>query len=171
MALNQAIISYIREHVSTYTREAITQELLKAGFEQAEIEATWQAFLTDTPQSEVEAVKQVPPNVSTAVARQRPGLRFWMTVVGYGLVVIFLAGLLIFWNHLDVAIAFLIIATLAGIVSANIMFNMNPGEKRAISITLMATLSLLFVISVVFPFVILVIVAGLCVIGWSVVPW
>lgn len=176
MALNQAIIRYIRNYQKTYTQEAITQELLKAGFDRVEIETVWQTILTEAQQSQVqveasEKLNQVPNGVNTTVLQIRPRIRFWLTLAGYSLAVLLMVVFLAFWNHLDVAIAFLIVAILAGTISANMMFSENRGANRAISITLVSTLSLLFVISVVFPFVILVIVAGLCVIGWSIVPW
>jgi len=49
--VNENIINYIRQYRFTYTREAITQQLLKQGYDSAEVETVWQAVEVGTVQS------------------------------------------------------------------------------------------------------------------------
>lgn len=59
--MNESILNYIRQNRSTYTREAITGELLKAGYNPAEVEAAWQAIEAE----QLPSAGEVPPWAGT----------------------------------------------------------------------------------------------------------
>ena len=47
--MDQRIADYIRDHRGTYTREALTQQLIDAGYTREAIDATWAALDTPDP--------------------------------------------------------------------------------------------------------------------------
>lgn len=64
--MNENILNYIRQYRNIYTREAITGELVRAGYQPSEIEAAWQS-IEATPQA------SPPPPWSGDLSQQPPG--------------------------------------------------------------------------------------------------
>lgn len=75
--MDAEIVSYIREHRDTYTREAITQHLLEAGHSREVIDAAWWRTVDAelAAKEEAEAAAPGPP-----ILRQP---LFWLALVGY----------------------------------------------------------------------------------------
>jgi hypothetical protein len=79
MGPDRRIAEYISANRRTYTREAITQQLMDAGYHREAIDATWSALETPDPDS-----------------RRDTGFwgRFWWMLIGVNLAVLLLVGLL-----------------------------------------------------------------------------
>ena len=73
------IHDYIREHRDRYTREAIRQQLLAAGYDAAQIDAAW--AMVDAPDPD-------------ATVGERFWGRFWLYLLGTNLATLLLVGLL-----------------------------------------------------------------------------
>lgn len=76
--MDQRIADYIRDHRGTYTREALTQQLLDAGYTREAIDATWAALDTPDPDD---------------TAGEGFWGRFFLILVGINVAVIVLVGL------------------------------------------------------------------------------
>ena len=92
------IIAYIQQTRPTYTREAITNQLLAAGYPPLEIEAAWATVEGADPA----AFAQMAPNVdydAVVAPRPAPVMRsgvFWLTMIGFILVSYLIPGALIY---------------------------------------------------------------------------
>lgn len=64
--MNENILNYIRQYRNIYTREAVTGELLKAGYQPADIESAWQTI-------EAGPLPNQPPPWMTDLGQQPPG--------------------------------------------------------------------------------------------------
>ena len=99
---NPNAVQYIRQYREIYTREAITSQLLAAGYPQEEIEAAWAAVEADSAPG-----LPPPPAVhgrtgnwdagSSYVEPRRKaietGAKFWLTLIGFVLLSILLGAL------------------------------------------------------------------------------
>ena len=77
--MDTRIADFIRDHRKRYTREAITQQLLEAGYDRASIDATWAALDT--------------PDVDDTAGEGFWG-RFFVVLVGINAAVVVLVGVL-----------------------------------------------------------------------------
>ena len=135
--MNQQILRYITDNRDTYTREVITRRLIEAGHDPAEIEQAWES---------------IEPRI---VPRSEGGLpediAFWFTVyvvVLYGLTfVVYALGIG------ELAIILGIFLLLGAMISTRMVRSSTAVAKGAASGLLIAAL---------IPFVLLVIIAGLC---------
>ena len=76
--MDQRIADYIRDHRGTYTREALTQQLLDAGYTREAIDATWAALDTPDPDD---------------TAGEGFWGRFFLVLIGINVAVLVLVGL------------------------------------------------------------------------------
>ena len=79
MGPDRRIADYISANRGTFTREAITQQLLEAGYEQGAIDATWAVLDTPDPDD---------------VAGEGFWGRFWIYLIGLNVVAFLLVGVL-----------------------------------------------------------------------------
>ena len=146
--MSQEIIRYIRENRGAYTNEAISRSLLDAGHDPAAIEAAWRVVES----GEVEA----------STARDRSIVRtpsFWLTLLGYPAVLI---GLVVLVGYLGAPeYAMLIFVAGLGIAGIAALGLVIAQRRIAVAAGLGGALTLL----VLTPFVLLVVVAGLCIAG------
>ena len=78
--MDPRIADYIARHHGTYTREAIRQQLIEAGHDPADIDATWAALFTPDPDEE-------------AVAGEGFWPRFFLFLIGLNVAVFLLVAL------------------------------------------------------------------------------
>ena len=76
---DRRIADYISANRGTFTREAITQQLLDAGYEQGAIDATWAVLDTPDPDD---------------VVGEGFWGRFWIYLIGINVVALLLVGVL-----------------------------------------------------------------------------
>jgi hypothetical protein len=102
MGPDRRIADFIAENRRTYTREAITQQLLDAGYRQEAIDATWAALDTPDPDS--------PPETGFWG-------RFWLMLIGVNLAVLLGVGLLtgLLFNLQQGAILLVVLAVVMAI--------------------------------------------------------
>jgi hypothetical protein len=146
--MSQELIRYIRENRGAYTNEAISRGMLDAGHDPAAIEAAWRVVEGD----EVEA----------STARDRTIVRtpsFWLTLLGYPAVLIGLMALAVYLRAPEYAGLVLVAGLgLAGITALGLLI---AQRRLAVAAGLGGAL-LLFVL---IPFVLFVIVAGICLVS------
>lgn len=168
--MNENILNYIRQSRGIYTDEAITQELLRAGHSTAEIEAAWNIVRTgsDTSvvpdQSEKSRSEGQPPAEPRSVQRPtptQPDERNQHLIAGLymlGLIAIPFVASSLYLTWLTIP---LLIVALGGGIAAVIAFReRDPVLSRALT----RTLQFFLVLFVVIPFVIIVIILGICVV-------
>ncbi|MDQ3328487.1 MAG: hypothetical protein M3506_08205 [Chloroflexota bacterium] len=146
--MSQEIIRYIRENRGAYTNEAISRSLLDAGNDPAAIEAAWRAVESGEPQART--------------ARERSIVRtpsFWLTLLGYPAALIGLAILVGYLGAPEYALL-LIVAGLgiAGITALGLVI-----ARRGLAVAAGVGGALLLLVLI--PFVLLVIVAGICLVS------
>ncbi len=106
MSPNPNAIQYIQQYREIYTREAITSQLLAAGYPQEEIEAAWAAV-------EADAAPNLPPppagyprtggwDAGGSYVKPRrkaiqTGASFWLTLMGFVLLSILAGALVLMW--------------------------------------------------------------------------
>ncbi len=133
--MNPEILRYIRSNRDTYTREAITRQLIAAGHDPAEIEQAWES---------------IEPRSEGMLPRDRTFWRYFFIYVGvlYGLTfVVYALGIG------ELAIILGIFLLLGAMISTRMVRSSTAVAKGAASGLLIAVLV---------PFVFLVIIAGLC---------
>lgn len=171
--MNENILNYIQQYKSVYTKEAIYQELLKAGHSTADIEAAWVKLnsISDAPappaQNESEekskAVSQPParpPAVQATPTQPAEGNKSWVGGV-YLLGLIAIPWLASSLGHLEYIIPMLVLALGGGVATIIVFRKRDPALSRALT----KTLQFAFVVFVVIPFVIFAIVIGICVVS------
>jgi hypothetical protein len=167
----QTIVEYIRQNRQLYTREAITSQLLTAGYAPADVEAAWQSLESGIP---------VPPpgyvgttglssgNWDSGYQDQpRPrrlasSPQFWGYMVGFILLSYILPGVL-FWLGasgsdgliVNIAIGMFLLLQLAALVGGAVSFSRN--RPRAIGL-----MSGVLMVLVVIPFCAFALFFGLC---------
>lgn len=170
--MNDNVINYILQNRSRYTREGIDRELQRAGFTPEQIAAAWQAvesgYVPPPPGA-------MPPNQSYGpppgysgppiMQQQRPRYTrnrwFWITLVGY-LVGVSGLGLVALAQNSGDLFGVYVTAVLLGTVLGIVLLNRR--NQAAMQGLLWGLLSL-FIISVVLPFVALVVVFGICLVN------
>jgi len=135
------IVSYIREHRDTYTREAITQHLLEAGHSQEAIDAAWWR----TVDAELAAKEEV----EAATAPEPPILGqplFWLALVGYVFGVLALTNL---FNIISLlfGLVFYAVALLVGFCYPIFRFDRN----RAVALGMLCGFAIVVVLLFVAP--------------------
>lgn len=146
--MSQELIRYIRENRGAYTNEAISRSLLDAGHDPAAIETAWQVVESD----EVEA--STAPNRSLFWTPS-----FWLTFLGYPAVLIGIAALVGYLGAPEYAGLILVAGLgIAGITALGLVI---AQRRLAVAAGLGGALLLLVLI----PFVLLVIVAGICLVS------
>jgi hypothetical protein len=164
----RTIIQYIQQTRATYTREAITNQLLASGYPPPEIEAAWATIEGADPSG----FARVAPNVDyDAVVAPRPtpvarsGV-FWLTLIGFILVSYLVPGALVFVAYnagesvggplmLTALIVFFGLQ-IAGLVAGLVWL----GRNRPVAIGLLIGL---LMTDVVIPFVVGCGIAGVCI--------
>jgi hypothetical protein len=162
------IIQYIQQTRPTYTREAITSQLLAAGYPPPEIEAAWATVEGVDPA----AFARMAPNVdydAVVAPRAAPVTRsgvFWLTLFGFILVSYLIPGILFYIGFTTgaavsdplfiAAIILYAVLQLAGLAVGLLWL----GRNRPLAIGLLIGLLLT---NVVIPFVAACGVAGVCV--------
>ncbi|MDP9350419.1 MAG: hypothetical protein M3P51_02595 [Chloroflexota bacterium] len=132
------ITRYIQENRATYTREAITRNLLEAGHDPEEIEQAWRSL--DAP------------------AMTRPSREFWRgffayVALLYGLTFLVYSQSLLQFAGLVVTAILFVLLLLSAILSIR-------ATRASSAVARGATSGLL--VAILVPFVFLVIIAGLC---------
>jgi hypothetical protein len=146
--MSREIVRYIRENRGAYTNEAISRNLLDAGHDPASVEAAWRAVESG--------------ELAASTARERTIVRtpsFWLTLLGYPAVLIGLTVLVGYLGALEYA-SLLFVAGLgiAGIAALGLVI-----ARRGIAVA--AGLGGALTLLVLVPFVLLVIVAGICLVS------
>lgn len=164
----RAIIQYIQQTRSTYTREAITNQLVAAGYPPPEIEAAWATVEGADPA----AFAQLAPNVdydAVVAPRSAPVARsgvFWLTVIGFILISYLIPGALMYVGVISgeslggpliiTALIVFFLLQIAGLVAGLL----GLGRNRPLAIGLLIGL---LMTDVVIPFVVGCGVLGICV--------
>ena len=169
--MNPELLAYIRQHRATYTREALRQRLLDAGYPADEIEAAWAAVDADdqppTPPARTAAMGAAPAGADVAdPPRARTSPAFWLTLFGYigGLYIIvaLVAGIASSVED-DGWIASLtfFVLWLAGLVGGLVMMGRNRPVGLGLVVGFAAAVGLPFLLG----FILLVIILGICLVG------
>lgn len=138
--MDPEIVSYIREHRDTYTREAITRHLLDAGHSQEAIDAAWWQAVDPA---------QVAAAAEAATPQEPPILRqpdFWLALVGY------IVGTLLLTNIFNaifilLGLIFYVGALLVGFFYPIIRFDKN----RAVALGMLCGLAVIVVLLIAKP--------------------
>ena len=146
--MSQELIRYIRENRGAYTNEAISRNLLDAGHDPAAIESAWRVV----EGSEVEAGRERERTIYKTPS-------FWLTLLGYPAVLIGLTVLVGYLGAPEYA-ALILVAGLgvAGITALGLVI-----ARRRIAVA--AGLGGALLLLVLLPFVLFVIVAGICLVS------
>jgi hypothetical protein len=171
-ATQQNIIQYIQQTGGTYTRDAITNQLLASGYPAAEIEAAWRTVEAGAT-GEMGASGAAPPMEEGAeYAPPRPARvvsspQFWGALVGFILLSYVMTGILAYFatlNRGDAASAlftitgiFYFVVQLGGLIQGLVLLNRNRPVAFGLLIGLLLT-------NVVIPFVIACGVLGICIV-------
>ncbi len=146
--MSQELIRYIRENRGVYTNEAISRSLLDAGHDPAVIEAAWRVVEGD----EVEASRAWDRSIVRTPS-------FWLTLLGYPAVLIGLAALVGYLGAPEYAGLILVAGLgIAGITALGLVI---AQRRLAVAAGLGGALLLLVLI----PFVLFVIVIGICLVS------
>jgi hypothetical protein len=175
-AMNPDLLRYIEENRATYTREAIRQRLIDAGYPAAEVDAAWTAVeageappLPPPPSP----VQPDAPAASRPAPADRPTLgrsfrtanspAFWLTLIGYlGLMFLGLPILGVATDRGDDAAAAVgltyLALWLAGLIGGLLLLRRN----RPVGMALLLGFALVIGIPAALGFLAIVVIAGIC---------
>lgn len=182
--MNPDLLRYIQENRATYTREAIRQRLIDAGYPAAEVDAAWTAVeageappLPPPPspaQPDAPAAGQPhAPVASQPAPADRPTLgqsfrtanspAFWLTLIGYlGLMFLGLPILGVATDRGDDAAAAVgltyLALWLAGLIGGLLLLRRN----RPVGMALLLGFALVIGIPAALGFLAIVVIAGIC---------
>ncbi len=142
--MNEDIQKYIKDNRATYTREAITANLFRAGFQREDIEQAWAI---------VEGVIPPPQPVASSP-------RFWLGLLLYPALVI---GTIILGGLTNSSFLFLVALAIfiAGIVVSAFIDRHDKPLAKGLNFAFVGMLVLL----VVAPFVAIIVILGICLTG------
>lgn len=168
--MNPELLRYILDNRDRYTREAIDASLLSAGYNRDQIEEAWSAAEagvvapsgpTSPPVYEPSSETGPAPESGLAPQTQGPILkksRFWLTFIGYILASYGAPILLAFIDPTFISpLVVGLVALLGACIGAVLLWNRN----YPVAVGLLSGV----VTVVLLPFVLVVIVAGLCFAG------
>lgn len=137
--MNQQILRYITANRDTYTREAITRQLIEAGHDPAEIERAWES---------------IEPRSEGGLPRDRTFWRYFTM----GVVVVYGLTFLVYALRFGVFALILGVFLLLGAWTSILVVRSSTAVARAVARgTVSGMLS-----AALIPFVTLVVIAGLC---------
>ena len=140
--MDQRIADFIRDHRKQYTREAITQQLLDAGYEREAIDATWAALDTPDPDDTAEG-----------------GFwgRWFLILIGINLAVLAIVGLATGAFFVPERIGLLgvlaVVLAIGALISWGLVAAVGPGRLGRTTAT---------VVGIVIPLVIALLLGGAC---------
>lgn len=171
---------YIRESRDRYTREAIERSLREAGHEQAAIDAAWAeverevapAAEANTAGVGADAAGVASTQLQSRRAQVLNDWRFWFTALVTAVIVggvpwVLAAGL----QDANAGIIFGLIATVVVVIAAVVLLIMH--EVRAVAFGLLGGLALLvgiIAVLLLLAFILIVIIAGVCLVGGALNP-
>lgn len=161
--MNPELQQYILQNRGTYTREAIDGRLLEAGHSQEQIEEAWAAIESGTspPLGPAEpppfTIQERPQSQGTDAPAYKK-LGFWLTLIGFVLGLYGLFSLAAWLDPSGVSFWALPLVALIGTIAGSILL-----WKRNQSVAMGLITGCL--VSAVLPFVFLVIISGLCLVG------
>jgi hypothetical protein len=173
--MDEQIIEYIRQHQDTYTREAITTQLVTAGYDQADIEAAFKQVDSDGTDDFAGVDKSKRKSqMSDSKSKQAPmtwwdskGLGFLLFVISVPAITaipltfhieLYRAGI----NGSLFALTSAALVIL-GLFLPSLLKSTAPQFGTGVKYALLT----LFVVFIVLPFIALVVITGICIVLWN----
>ncbi len=158
--MNPQIVEYIAQHRGLYTREAIDRTLRENGYAEAQIQEAWAAVQSGSG-SDAPAQRRTGWGGNSrereplSPGREMRTPRFWITFIGYLVGLWGLSALLFALNQPEIGIAFHLLALIGAFIASLLLLRRDPAVATALAAALLLV--------VVLPFIVLVIVAGICI--------
>lgn len=159
--MNEKLVNYIRANKGTYTRLALTKQLLEQGYSASDIDEAWDAL------EEEAATKNLPQD--NLPQRSVWGMSdYWFAALGFFLGIPVVIGIIsrifryssnydAFGFSFTLAVFLIIAALIACVIGIVVLWNTNRAVSRGLLFG--------FVLFLIPPFVGLIIILGICTAG------